>query len=184
MGPSILGKLFSPRPATLAGRRLYASAAAQARRPAFYLQGGVKDSPEGRFELYSLHVTLLLHRLKDQGPRAAETGQALFDAYLRSLDDALRDLGVGDLSVGKKMRKLGEALYGRVKAYDAVLGPPVDQAGLEALIARTLPDGASADQVAALAAYVAATAQALAAAPLETLLEDDPTWIAFAHEDA
>ncbi len=184
MGPSILRKLFSTRPAILAGRRLYASAAAQARLPDFYLKGGVKDSPEGRFELYSLHVTLLLHRLKDQGPRAAETGQALFDAYLRSLDDALRDLGVGDLSVGKKMRKLGEALYGRVKAYDAVLGPPADRPGLEALIARTVLEGALEEEVAVLAAYVAATAEALASTPIETLLEDDPNWIAFAHEDA
>ena len=180
MGRSILKKLFSTRPATLAGRRLYASAAAQARLPAFYLQGGVKDSPEGRFELYSLHVTLVLHRLKDQGPQAAETAQALFDAYLRSLDDALRNLGVGDLSVGKKMRKLGEALYGRVKAYDAVLGPPLDRDGLEALIARTVLDEGPEGAAGVLAAYVAATAAVLAATPLETLLEDDPNWIAFA----
>ena len=113
-----LSRLFSPRPAVLAGRRLYDCAAAQARSPAFYAVMGAPDTVEGRFELYSLHVALLLRRLKGQGPQAAETAQGLFDAYVQALDDALREMGVGDLSVGKKMRKLGEAFYGRVKAYD------------------------------------------------------------------
>jgi cytochrome b pre-mRNA-processing protein 3 len=167
-----LGRLFAPRPAAVAGRRLYAAAVAQARQPAFYARLGAPDTPEGRFELYTLHVVLLLHRLKGQGPRAAETGQALFDTYLRGLDDALRELGVGDLSVGKKMRKLGEAFYGRTKAYDQALeaGPGLD--GLIALIGRTL-EGADAP---VLARYASETGRVLQGQALDRILEGEVQW--------
>src|SRR5678815_3207519 len=107
----MLKRLFKPRPAQAAGEALYASTVAQARTPALYAELGAPDTREGRFEIYSLHVYLLLERLKDQGPQAADTGQALFDAYVSALDNALREMGVGDLSVGKRMRKLGEAFY-------------------------------------------------------------------------
>src|SRR6201996_3923019 len=157
-----LGRLFAPRPAILSGRRLYAAAVAQARQPGLYEPLGAPDTPEGRFELYTLHVVLILRRLKRQGPQAAETAQGLFDAYLRGLDDGLREMGVGDLSVGKKMRKLGEAFYGRAKAYDDALAEPDPAPAVRALVARTLyadlPDAGS-DEV---AAYVLAAAAGLA----------------------
>jgi cytochrome b pre-mRNA-processing protein 3 len=167
-----LARLFAPRPAVLAGRQLYASAVAQARLPGFYRGLGVADSPEGRFELYTLHVVLLLHRLKGQGPRAAETSQALFDAYVRGLDDALREMGVGDLSVGKKMRKLGEAFYGRAKAYDQALAALPDSSALDALIGRTLDIG---DRT-AFVGYVEAARQVLAGQAPEQLLQGDVAW--------
>ncbi|HUO21460.1 MAG TPA: ubiquinol-cytochrome C chaperone family protein [Caulobacteraceae bacterium] len=172
LGRLFAPRLFAPRPAAAAGRRLYAAAVAQARQPALYEGLGAPDTPEGRFELYTLHVVLLLHRLKGQGPRAAETGQALFDAYVRALDDGLRELGVGDLSVGKKMRKLGEAFYGRAKAYDQALedGPGLE--ALEALIGRTLEGADSAG----VARYAADTGGALARQPLEHLLEGEVEW--------
>src|SRR5580698_3554415 len=98
---------FAPRPAVAAGRALFKGLSAQARQPDLYLRAGAPDTVEGRFELYVLHLVLLLHRLKGEGPQAAETAQAVFDAFLKNLDEGLRDMGVGDLSVGKKMRKLG-----------------------------------------------------------------------------
>ena len=70
--------------------------------------------------------------------QAAETSQAVFDTFLRNLDEGLRDMGVGDLSVGKKMRKLGEAVYGRIKGYDRAFAEADQTAALEALIARTV----------------------------------------------
>ena len=167
-----LGSLFKPRPAVLAGRKLYGAAVAQARSPALYEALRAPDTPEGRFELYTLHVVLILRRLKRQGPQAQETAQGLFDAYLRSLDDGLRELGVGDLSVGKKMRKLGEAFYGRAKSYDEAMEALPDDTALTALIGRTLGEG----DVAGLTAYSARAAQALAAQPLDTILQGDITW--------
>src|SRR5579875_3062230 len=172
----MLKRLFRPRPAREAGQRLYTVASAQARNPVFYRSFGVPDTPEGRFELYTLHVLLVLHRLKAQGPRATETGQGLFDAFLRSLDDGLREMGVGDLSVGKKMRKLGEAIYGRVKNFDAALARLPDEEPLRALIARTVYAGAETAHAGELAAYAARSAAALAEQDLAQLLEGHLHW--------
>ena len=131
----MLNRLFRQRPAYAAGEALYALAAAKARDPAFYRDAGAPDTVEGRFELYMIHVILLVLRLRGQGRQAQETSQVMFDAFLRGLDDAMREMGVGDLSVGKKMRKLGEAFYGRAKGYAESLGDP---AAREALVRRTL----------------------------------------------
>ena len=172
-------KLFAPRAAVEAGRRLFHAAAVQARQPALYLGGGVPDTPEGRFELYSLHLILVMHRLKGQGSEAAEVSQALFEAYRLSLDDTLREMGVGDLSVGKKMRKLFEAFYGRVKSYDAALAGLPDREPLTALITRTALAGAPAGDPAALAAYVVASVDALAAQPLDEVRDAKLAWPAY-----
>src|SRR5262252_7474214 len=105
----VLQRLFAPRAEAVAGQALYAAAARQARTPVFYGELGVADTVEGRFELFSLHVALILLRLKGQGPAAADVAQHLFETYVRSLDDALREMGVGDVVVGKRMKKLGAA---------------------------------------------------------------------------
>ena len=129
---------FGPNPVTQKGRGLYAAAVLQARSAAFYRDLKVPDTLEGRFELYSLHVLLILHRLKGQDPVAQEIGQALFKAYIQALDSALREIGVGDLSMAKKMRKLGEAFYGRIKAFDLALGALPDRTELLSVIGRTI----------------------------------------------
>lgn len=171
-----LSRLFQTRPAALAGRRLYVSAAAQARSPSFYAVMGAPDTVEGRFELYSLHVALLLRRLKGQGPQAAETAQGLFDAYVQALDDALREMGVGDLSVGKKMRKLGEAFYGRVRNYDEAFAALPDRAPLAAIIRRTVLMAEAGPEAAPLVDYAVAAMARLEAEPLDTLLQGDAPW--------
>ena len=119
----MLQRLFRSRPERAMGRRLYAAAVEQARAPELYAVLGVEDRIDARFELYTVHVVLLLERLKGQGEEAGDVGQALFDTYLSALDDALRELGVGDLSVAKKMRRLGETIYARTHALTAALQP-------------------------------------------------------------
>lgn len=166
--------LFRPRAAGRIGRALYEAAAAQARTPAFYLQLGVPDTTEGRFELYNLHVALLVRRLRGEGDHAAEVSQALFDAYVDHLDVALREMGVGDLSMGKKMRKLGEAFYGRAKGLDAALKAKSGDE-LTALLARTVFSDSGGD-AAALAEQVRRTAASLAGQPVEALLEGKVRW--------
>ncbi len=173
----MLRRLFKPRPAATAGRALFKALSAQARQPAFYERLGVADTVEGRFELYVLHLVLVLHRLKGQGGQAAETSQATFDAFLRNLDEGLRDMGVGDLSVGKKMRKLGEAVYGRIKSYDRAFADVDPVAALEALIARTVyQDSSDAPSAAALARYAASAEGRLTAEPLEEVLAARLHW--------
>ena len=170
----VLQKLFRPRPARSTGAALFQAVTQQARQAALYSDFGVPDTVEGRFELYSLHVILLVCRLKGEGPAANEVSQALFDTYLRSLDDALREMGVGDLSVGKKMRKLGEAFYGRAKAYDSALA--ADSDGLQALIGRTLFADAPGGDAAAMTDYVRRAFAALAALPVDRLLGGEAVW--------
>lgn len=172
----MLKRLFKPRPAVVAGRALYASAVAQARTPALYVDLQTPDTPEGRFELYSLHVYLLLERLKNQGKQAADVAQAVFDTYLSALDHALRELGVGDTSVGKRMRKLGEAFYGRVRSYEEALAALPDTQPLEALIGRTVYAETDASKAPALAAYLTGQRAALAALPLERFYQGEIEW--------
>ena len=168
-----LDRFFAPRPAKLAGGALYATATAQARRPDFYTALGVFFTVEGRFEIYTLHVILLVERLKGQGEAAAETSQAVFDAYIRGLDDAFRELGVGDTSVGKKMKKLGQAFYGRLRSYDQAVATLPSRAELEALIGRTVGEEADAR---ALADYLLTARDQLAAQPLDGLLTGNVAW--------
>ena len=172
----LLQRLFAPRPAPTAGRALYDAAARQARRPEFYRALGAADTVEGRFELYSLHVALLLIRLRGQGQIAAATAQDLFDVYVRALDDALRDLGVSDVKVGRKMRALGEAFYGRLKAYEDAIAQLPDDGALEALLRRTALEERPGPRPEALAGYVARAAAALADQRLEDLLEGRIVW--------
>jgi cytochrome b pre-mRNA-processing protein 3 len=171
----MLNRLFRPRPAQLAGRALYASAVAQARRPALYETLGAPDTAEGRFEVYSLHVVLVLDRLAGEGPQAAEVSQAVFDTFVKALDDALREMGVGDLSVGKKMRKLGEAFFGRARNYQAAIAALPDREPLESLLARTVYAGVE-SRAEPLADYLIAQREALAGQPLERLLAAEIEW--------
>ncbi len=172
----MLQSLFKPRPAKLAGEALYAAIAAQARDPRFYTRLGAPDRIDARFELYSLHLAMLLERLSGQGPQAEETGQAALDAYVRSLDDVLRENGIGDLSMAKKMKTIAELLMGRLKAVRDGLSPP-DAEALEAYLGRTVyAEAGEAGDPAGLAAYVLAAHEALAAQPLSEILEGRPVW--------
>ena len=172
----MFARIFRSNPAKAVGRKLYEAVTVQARQAAFYADLGAPDTVEGRFELYNLHVVLLLHRLKGLGGQAGETAQSLFDTYVSSLDDALREMGVGDISVGKKMRKLGEAIYGRVRNFDAAFTGAAEAEPLEAIIERTVYAGQASPHAAALADYVRRAVAVLAAEPVESLLEGRPVW--------
>jgi len=107
---------------------LYGTIVAQARQPAFYAAYGVPDTINGRFDLIVLHLALVLFRLRREGEAERALGQSLFDHFCRDMDDNLRELGVGDLSVPREMRKIADAFYGRLAAYEAVLsaGTPAE----------------------------------------------------------
>jgi cytochrome b pre-mRNA-processing protein 3 len=165
---------------------LYGGIVAQARLPVFYAGFGVPDTVDGRFDLVVLHLVLVLGRLRlaagqtGSDRRARELGQGLFDTFCRDMDNNLREMGVGDLSVPKQMKRLGEAFYGRQQAYDAALANN-DEVGLTAAIARNVFSGEAGPQAQRLAAYMRAAAAKLAtidpvAAP-ETLAFADPVAI-------
>ncbi len=182
-GEMMFQRFFQPRPAVAAGRALYTPLVEQARRPAFYLAGRAPDTTDGRFELYTLHLALVVRRLRGEGRWAAEASQALFDTFLSGLDAGLREMGVGDLTVPKKMRKMGAAIYGRFKTYDAALAPDAEAGALEAALGRTVYAGVENAPTAALAAYVRAAAAALAARAVEAILSESLPWPEPAFEE-
>ena len=100
---------------------LYGIIVAQARAPAFYQEYGVPDTVDGRFEMVVLHTVLALRRLDAEATPIRGTGQGLFDLFCRDMDGSLREMGIGDLSVPREMRRIGEAFYGRQAVYAAAL---------------------------------------------------------------
>ena len=154
-------KRFFQRP-TAPERSAYEAIVAAARHPRFYADWGVADSLDGRFDMIALHAYLLLDRLKGEAP---EFRQALVDELFRDMDRSLREMGVGDLSVGKKVRKMAEVFYGRVAAYDKALAEEGD--ALDAAVSRNIfPEGTSGDGPRHIAAYIRQSRVALGHQPV------------------
>lgn len=116
---------------------LYLATVAQARDPVFYEKMGVPDTIDGRFEMITLHTCLVMRRLKDLGSDGSNLSQAYFDAMFHDMDRNLRELGVSDMAVGKRMKKMMQGFYGRVAAYDLGLADE-DHKDLRAAIARNV----------------------------------------------
>lgn len=162
---------FSPRKRRerAAVELLYAGIVEQARSPVFFTALGVPDTLDGRFETLALHAFLVLNRLKADRPASAEFAQALFDTLFADMDRSLREMGVADLGVGRRVKAMAEALLGRVRAYEQGLdeGDAALQAALRRNLYGTLPAPEAGD-VAAVARYmrrqqIALTNQAIAA---------------------
>lgn len=152
---------------------LYADLVAQARSEEFYAPLGVPDTPEGRFEMIGLHAVLLLRRLKREGAQGRALGQELFDLMFADLDLNLRELGVGDLSVGRYVKRLAQNFFARIAALDAGLSEP-DLGRVATMLRSNVYHGGpppAPDQVEALARYLLELDVALAAQPAGALLE-------------
>nr|WP_321483323.1 ubiquinol-cytochrome C chaperone family protein [uncultured Cohaesibacter sp.] len=97
---------------------LYRQIVAAARQPEFYLSYAVEDSVTGRFEMIVLHAYVFFYRMKSETAKDRELSQAVFGRFFQDMDDSLREQGVGDLSVPKKIKKMAQSFYGHVEAYD------------------------------------------------------------------
>ncbi|MDZ7713340.1 MAG: ubiquinol-cytochrome C chaperone family protein [Rhodovibrio sp.] len=168
-----LAQLFRRRrPEAKPAAELYAQAVAQARQAGFYTELEVPDTLDGRFELVSLHVYLILRRLRADHRRTARLAQALFDEMFEDMDGSVRELGAGDLGVGPRVKKMARNFYGRIKAYDA--GLDGSRAELREALRRNLYgnlDRVGEDTLDALAGYMAETNAALAETALEGLMQ-------------
>jgi len=161
--------LFRRNPHEAGVARLHEAIVAQSRLPAFFLPPyGVADTFEGRFELLTLNAGLVLRRLSllpDPGP---ELAQQLSDAIFSRFDDALREIGISDVGVPKKMKKLAGAFMGRGGAYDQALRQ--NEAALAAALSRNVLDGGDAT---ALAGYAIRAKALLDETPLESFLRGE-----------
>lgn len=136
--------------------RLYGAIVKLARAPVLYRDMEIPDTLDGRFDAVILHVHLILRRLRHLGPEGGRLGQLVFDAMFANMDVALREMGVGDLSVGKKVRRMAEAYFGRAVAYDQALVPGAEEDMLAETLVRNVYGGSppSAAALARLADHV------------------------------
>ncbi|MGE5546536.1 MAG: ubiquinol-cytochrome C chaperone family protein [Solirubrobacterales bacterium] len=165
---------------------IYRAAVERAREPYFYAALNVPDSVDGRFDMVVLHAFLLLRRLgrvEGQGADEAKAlAQTLFDLMFADMDQNLREMGVSDLAVGRKVRQMAEAFYGRIAAYDKAIAEG-EQALADALARNLYRSAAEArtEDALAMAGYLLAQDAHLAAAGTEPLLAGT---IAFAPLEA
>ena len=147
--------------------RLYQAVVTASRQRALYVELGIADSFEGRFESLTLHAVLVLRRLKDAEAPGPDMAQHLVDTVFKHFDRTLREMGVGDTSVPKRMKSMAEAFLGRSTAYDeAMRGDP-------GALAATLRRNVYVDrhEGTALASYVLASVAALAREPLQAYID-------------
>jgi cytochrome b pre-mRNA-processing protein 3 len=137
---------------------LAARLTARAREPIFFLELGVPDTLDGRFDLLTLHAWLVLERLSAE----RDVSQSLIDTLFIQFDEGLRQLGVGDIGIGHRVKKMADAFYGRLKAY----GEAKDEGELAAAILRNIyrSDERHGDAARALAAYATSARARLAEA--------------------
>lgn len=125
-----------------AAGRLYETIVEKARMPVFFGPLCVPDTTEGRFEMVALHAALVMRRLKEEGAAGKALSQELFDLMFADVDENLRELGVGDLSVGKYVKRFARQFYARIEALDTTLTRG-DRQGLDDFLAANLYQGGS-----------------------------------------
>lgn len=169
---SFVKSFFRPDDQTVIAHRLYMSVVERARAPVFYADLGVADTPSGRFSLVALHGFVLMERLgRDAG--AAGLAQKIFDTMFADMDRNLREMGVGDLSVGKKIKSLAQHFYGLSAAVrDALNAEP---GVLEEVIRRNLYGGEDpgAEILSVMSMDLRACVDALASQPLTELMQGE-----------
>ena len=162
--------LFKRKASRNSVRAVYGAIVAAARHEKPYADWGVPDSVDGRYDMIILHTVLVLERLSTGGEPAQLFAQGLTDEVFADMDRSLREMGVGDISVGKKVRRMAEVFYGRAQAYRPLLQAG-DQAGLAAALGRNVFAGVETGEGAEhLAAYALTTLVHLQERPIEPIL--------------
>lgn len=150
--------LFRKKPAREPVYAVYRSIVAQSRRPVFYAEWGVPDTVTGRFDMISLHLALLMRRLRGESEEMHAFSQALHDLFFQDMDRSLREMGAGDMAVPKKIQKMGSLFYGLLGNLSDALDRD-DVPGIEVLLVRNVTETGAEP----LAAYLYQEAQQLAA---------------------
>lgn len=156
-------------------KHLYGAVVTQARQPMFYSGLGVPDTPVGRYEMIVVHLFLLMERLRVEGPAALKLSRLLVEAFVEDMDDSMREMGVGDLSVPKKVKRAAAGFYERAGVYRA--GLEAADGGLRAALQQNVwPDGEPAQSAELLAGYMRGAAADLLTQPAALLLAGEVTF--------
>lgn len=154
----------------------YTAIVAQARQPHFYASLDVPDTVDGRFELVMLHTILVLERLRGGSETDTAFSQDLFDLFFEDMDGTLREMGVGDVTVPKKVKKMAEAFYGRAAVYSQALQDGGTQSLAQAVDRNLFADDPRSPAAHAIARYIRAAADALGAQPTDQILGGRLDW--------
>jgi cytochrome b pre-mRNA-processing protein 3 len=146
---------------------IYGMIVTQAREPLFYRNLAVPDTVNGRFDLLVLHLWMVLRRLKPL-EEGTVLSQMLFDRFCDDMDGNLREMGVGDLTVPKRMQAFGEAFYGRTAAYDLALSE--GEEAMARALCKNILNGAEIEKARRLAIYTGEAIAVLAGLDAATLL--------------
>ena len=150
---------------------LHGAVVEASRRPFLYAECGLPDTVEGRFEALVLHALVVLRRLRQLPPPADDVAQEFMDAIFAHLEIALREMGIGDFGVPKRMKKLAEAFFDRTAKYDPLISA-ADVGGLAAAIGERLALEGGA--LRGFAGLILASEAKLAGADLDSLLAGPP----------
>lgn len=157
-----------------AAHRIYLIVVEQSRMPAFYDYCGVADTPDGRFDMIALHAALVLRRLKRDGRVTVDLAQEIFDLMFADMDQNLREMGVGDIGVGKRVKGMAQGFYGRLAAYDAGLQTSNNGDLMAALRRNLFRKGFPSDsQVGAIAEYMRREAASMDAQSTQSFMTGD-----------
>ncbi len=141
--------------------RTYEAIVAAARQPVIFSHWNVPDTPLGRFESLSLHMILFLRRTKDANGGLPALGQEVVEEFFKDVDHSLRELGIGDASVPKRMKKLARMFYGRAASYDGPVGAGDAEALANALTRNIFPESGQWSEAVACARHALAIAKSL-----------------------
>ncbi len=144
---------FRKKPDEQKVRDVYSSIVAQSRQKLFYADWGVADSINGRFDMISLHMCLVLRRLKSPEPAEKQFSQALFDLFFLDMDHSLREMGAGDMAVPKRIQKMGELFYGLLDSLSRALDEG-DMDALKGSLMRNVYEGIETPSLELLVQYV------------------------------
>ena len=151
-------KLFRKSPTTEAVSAVYRAIVAQSRQPVFYAEWGVPDTVTGRFDMISLHLALLFRRLRREKRGGVAFSQSVFDLFFKDMDRSLRELGVTDLGVPKKIQKMSTAFFGLMTSLNEAMDRD-DRPGVEAVLERNLFEPGQAPPVDLLSNYLFAQSE-------------------------
>ncbi|MCV0427405.1 MAG: ubiquinol-cytochrome C chaperone [Roseibium sp.] len=159
-----------------AEHKVYCEIVAQARQPAFYTDFLVPDTIDGRFDLIVAHAVLYFRRMRGEGKEISEFTQNVFDLFFQDMDASLREMGVSDTRVPKKVKVMGEAFYGRADAYiPAIESENIEE--LSAAIGRNIyPDSPEPVAQTRLAHYILEASKRLTEQPTQDLMTGKLDW--------
>lgn len=169
LSKNVFKKIFLPDPFQVPAHEVYIALVGQARKPFFYQEYGVADNLDGRFDVIVLHIFMLTQRLKNESP---EFIRAVWEVFFSDMDRSLREMGASDTGVGKRVKKMAQAFYGRIDSYEKTIA---NTAEFKESLKRNLYRGAEVGetQLSSLVSYISRNLEHLQKQDVQHIIKGD-----------